>query len=112
MSGQGHLRIESVSKRFRVNGAPLQVLDTVDLSVAPGEFLTIVGASGCGKSTLLRLIAGLDTEFEGRVMLDGRRVTEPSLDRGLVFQEPACFPGSPSRRTLRSVCSMPASARR
>jgi sulfonate transport system ATP-binding protein len=92
MGGQGHLQIDAVSKRFRVNGAPLNVLDSVDLSVAPGEFLTIVGASGCGKSTLLRLIAGLDTEFQGDVTLDGRRVTEPSLDRGLVFQEPRLFP--------------------
>ncbi|WP_254073363.1 ABC transporter ATP-binding protein [Acidisphaera sp. S103] len=64
----------------------------MDLSVAPGEFLTIVGASGCGKSTLLRLIAGLDTEFAGNVVLDGKRVIEPSLDRGLVFQEPRLFP--------------------
>jgi sulfonate transport system ATP-binding protein len=92
MAGQGHLQIDAVSKQFRVNGAPLNVLDSVDLSVAPGEFLTIVGASGCGKSTLLRLIAGLDTEFQGEVILDGKRVTEPSLDRGLVFQEPRLFP--------------------
>jgi sulfonate transport system ATP-binding protein len=92
MAGQGHLRIDAVSKQFRVNGAPLNVLDAVDLSVAPGEFLTIVGASGCGKSTLLRLIAGLDTDFQGEVILDGKRVTERSLDRGLVFQEPRLFP--------------------
>jgi len=92
MAGQGHLQIDAVSKQFRVNGAPLSVLDGVDLSVAPGEFLTIVGASGCGKSTLLRLVAGLDTEFQGEVILDGKRVTEPSLDRGLVFQEPRLFP--------------------
>jgi sulfonate transport system ATP-binding protein len=92
MAGQGHLQIDAVSKQFHVNGAPLSVLDGVDLSVAPGEFLTIVGASGCGKSTLLRLIAGLDTEFQGEVILDGERVTEPSLDRGLVFQEPRLFP--------------------
>jgi sulfonate transport system ATP-binding protein len=92
MAGQGHLQIDAVSKQFRVNGTPLNVLDSVDLSVAPGEFLTIVGASGCGKSTLLRLIAGLDTEFQGEVILDGKRVTEPSLDRGLVFQEPRLFP--------------------
>jgi sulfonate transport system ATP-binding protein len=51
-----------------------------------------VGASGCGKSTLLRLIAGLDTEFQGNVLLDGKRVTEPSLDRGLVLREPRLFP--------------------
>jgi sulfonate transport system ATP-binding protein len=89
---QGHLRISRVTRRFQVNGAPLHVLDALDLSVAPGEFLTIVGASGCGKSTLLRLIAGLDTAFEGDVILDGERVKQPSLDRGLVFQEPRLFP--------------------
>jgi sulfonate transport system ATP-binding protein len=92
MANQGHLQIDIVSKQFRVNGAALGALDSVDLSVAPGEFLTIVGASGCGKSTLLRLIAGLDTDFQGKVILDGKRVTEPSLDRGLVFQEPRLFP--------------------
>jgi sulfonate transport system ATP-binding protein len=60
-----------VSKQFCVRGAPLHVLDSLDLSVGPGEFLTIVGASVCGKSTLLRLIAGLDTDFQGVVVLDG-----------------------------------------
>nr|WP_294560747.1 ABC transporter ATP-binding protein [uncultured Rhodopila sp.] len=92
MARQGELRVEDVSKRFRVNGSDLLVLDSVDLSVAPGEFLTIVGASGCGKSTLLRLIAGLDTDFRGGIALDGKRVTEPGLERGLVFQEPRLFP--------------------
>jgi sulfonate transport system ATP-binding protein len=92
VAGQGHLRIDGVSKRFRVGGAPLLVLDSLDLSVTPGEFLTIVGASGCGKSTLLRLIAGLETDFQGSVILDGKRVMGPSLDRGLVFQEPRLFP--------------------
>nr|WP_294563712.1 ABC transporter ATP-binding protein [uncultured Rhodopila sp.] len=92
MARQGELRVEDVSKQFRVNGSDLLVLESVDLSVAPGEFLTIVGASGCGKSTLLRLIAGLDTDFRGGIALDGKRVTEPSLERGLVFQEPRLFP--------------------
>jgi sulfonate transport system ATP-binding protein len=92
MPRQGELRVQAVSKQFRVNGSELLVLDSVDLSVAPGEFLTIVGASGCGKSTLLRLIAGLDTDFRGGIALDGKRVTEPSLERGLVFQEPRLFP--------------------
>jgi sulfonate transport system ATP-binding protein len=92
MAAQGTIYIEAVSKQFSVNGSPLRVLDAVDLSVAPGDFVTIVGASGCGKSTLLRLIAGLDTAFEGEIIVDGERVTKPSLDRGLVFQEPRLFP--------------------
>ncbi len=92
MADQGQLRIEGVFKTFSVGGRPLRVLDGVDLAVDPGGFLTIVGASGCGKSTLLRLVAGLDTDFEGSVTLDGERVTAPSLNRGLVFQEPRLFP--------------------
>src|SRR5258708_5273071 len=91
MTSQGQLLIDRIFKTFRVGGAPLRVLDGLDLSVEPGGFLAIVGASGCGKSTLLRLVAGLDTDFEGSVVLDGQRVTAPSLDRGLVFQEPRLF---------------------
>jgi len=92
MSNHGQLVIDRVSKTFNVGGERLPALDGLELSVAPGGFLTIVGSSGCGKSTLLRLIAGLDTEFEGSVVLDGQRITAPSLDRGLVFQEPRLFP--------------------
>jgi len=92
MAEQGHLRVSGVSKDFRVGNAQLRVLDSFNLSVGPGEFVTIVGASGCGKSTLLRLIAGLDTTFRGDVVLDDKPVTAPSLDRGLVFQEPRLFP--------------------
>lgn len=88
----GHLQVNDLSKRFTVNGRPLDVLDRLRLSVAVGEFVTIVGASGCGKSTLLRSIAGLDPVFDGDIRLDGNRVTGPGLERGLVFQEPRLFP--------------------
>jgi sulfonate transport system ATP-binding protein len=74
MAPRGDLLIRNVGKQFHVNGAPLTALDNVGLSVAPGEFLTIVGTSGCGKSTLLRLIAGLDMQFRGEVIHDGVRV--------------------------------------
>src|SRR5690606_34673834 len=72
-------------------GEPL-ILDGVDLAVAPGEFLALVGASGCGKSTLLRLIAGLTRPRAGHVRVDGVDVTGPSPDRGMVFQDDAVFP--------------------
>jgi len=88
----GSLEMRSVTKRYRVDGKPLIALDDVSLAVAPGEFVVIVGASGCGKSTLLRLFAGLDADHDGIILHDGAAVAGPSLQRGLVFQEPRLFP--------------------
>ncbi|MDR5856262.1 ABC transporter ATP-binding protein [Caballeronia sp. LZ062] len=87
----GSLALRHVSKRFAGDDtAP--VLDRVDLSVRSGEFVSIVGASGCGKSTLLRLVAGLDSAFEGEIDFDGARVVSTDLSRGIVFQDHRLFP--------------------
>src|SRR5262249_50916821 len=88
----GSLQIGHVSKTYRVDGRVLEALDDIDLAVAPGEFITIVGASGCGKSTLLRIIAGLHTSFPRLGLHNGIPVRGPSLERGIVFQEPRLFP--------------------
>ncbi|MDR6820390.1 multiple sugar transport system ATP-binding protein [Neorhizobium sp. 2083] len=72
-----------------------RVVGPVDLSVRPGEFLTLVGPSGCGKSTLLRLIAGLETASEGSISIAGRTVTDdPPKERdvAMVFQNYALYP--------------------
>jgi sulfonate transport system ATP-binding protein len=70
-----------------------QVLSHVRLSLAAGEALSLVGASGCGKSSLLRIVAGLDTDFEGQVLLDGRVMQGPDgQEIACVFQEPRLFP--------------------
>ena len=85
------LTIEGLRKSF---GAT-EVLRRVDLSLADGEMLVIVGASGCGKSTLLRLVAGLETPSEGRVLIGDRDVTtlDPSdRDIAMVFQNYALYP--------------------
>jgi multiple sugar transport system ATP-binding protein len=79
----------------RVYGKNTVVLDDIDLEVAPGEFVILVGASGCGKSTLLNIIAGLDTPTAGSVAIGGRDVTNvASKDRdiAMVFQSYALYP--------------------
>ena len=88
----GGVRIERLSKQYRLNDTPFTVLDDIDLSIRPGEFVSIVGPSGCGKSTLLRLIVGLDTDYDGEIRLDGVRVAGTGLERGLVFQDHRLFP--------------------
>jgi len=84
--------IRQVTKTYQVSSEPLLVLDNLNLSVRPGEFLSIVGSSGCGKSTLLRLLTGLDVEYQGEIHVRGERVKGTSLDRGIVFQEHRLFP--------------------
>ena len=76
--------IDAVTKVFGTRGRSVAALDRVSLSVAPGEFVCLLGASGCGKSTLLNLIAGLDRPTSGTVRVGGR----PAL----MFQESALFP--------------------
>lgn len=68
------------------------VLSDIHVRLLAGEVLGLVGASGCGKSTLLRIVAGLDPDFDGEVLLDGRAQRGPSRDIGVVFQEPRLFP--------------------
>ena len=92
MAHAGTLHIGGLSKQYTVKGQPLPVLDDITLTVAPGEFVSIVGSSGCGKSTLLRLIVGLEEDYQGEVLLDGQRIVGTSLDRGIVFQEHRLFP--------------------
>lgn len=70
----------------------LQVLQDIDLHINEGEFLSIIGPSGCGKSTLINIIAGLDKATSGYIRVDGEKITEPSTDRIMVFQNAALFP--------------------
>jgi sulfonate transport system ATP-binding protein len=92
MSEAAHLAIQNVTRQFSVDSKAIIALQDVSLTIGEGEFVTIVGASGCGKSTLLRLGAGLDTGHGGQILHRGNAVRGPSLERGIVFQEPRLFP--------------------
>ena len=85
--------LDNISLSYRTtSGERLLALDQINLEVKPGEFLCIVGPSGCGKSTLLHLIAGLQPQTAGKVLVDGKPVSGPGTDRILIFQELGLFP--------------------
>jgi len=87
-----HLEIWALRKEFRTARGPLVVVEDFTLSLARGEFVSVIGHSGCGKSTVLSIIAGLNGSSGGSVVLNGREVTGPGTDRGVVFQAPCLFP--------------------
>lgn len=91
-NNQKVLDIRNLSRRFPVNGTEVTALQDITLTVRQGEFVSIIGGSGCGKSTLLRVIAGLDSKYEGSAVFNGSQITGPSLERGVVFQEHRLFP--------------------
>lgn len=83
------------------NGArEFVALRQIDLDVRPGEFLALLGPSGCGKSTLLDILAGLARPSVGTVSIDGRKITGPALDRGIVLQGYALFPWRTVRKNV------------
>jgi ABC-type nitrate/sulfonate/bicarbonate transport system ATPase subunit len=86
------LSVRGVSRTFTAGTQQTVALQATDLDVAENDFVTILGPSGCGKSTLLRIVAGLDKPSGGQVLLDGRAVTGPGADRGMVFQSYTLFP--------------------
>jgi sulfonate transport system ATP-binding protein len=88
----GALEIAIAHKTFATPQGTLTVLQDISLAIDPGEFVCIVGGSGCGKTTLLRILAGLETDYEGAVRLDGRTIDGPALNRGVVFQEHRLLP--------------------
>ena len=91
------LQIESLAKAY-VPARP--VFADVSFDIGRGEFVCIIGHSGCGKTTILNVLAGLDTATSGTVIMDGREVAGPSLDRGVVFQSHALMPWLSVRQNI------------
>lgn len=87
------IKIRRLSKSYNTEGGDVTAaLSMVDLDMEAGEFVVLVGPSGCGKTTLLKVLAGLVGEFRGEVLLNGKPVTKPPGEVGVVFQEPTLLP--------------------
>jgi NitT/TauT family transport system ATP-binding protein len=93
MGGQAQIVIDQVHHTYRpAHGRSVLALSDVSLEVRPREFLALLGPSGCGKSTLLYLVGGFLPTEAGRIMVEGKPVSAPGPDRGIVFQHFALFP--------------------
>lgn len=87
-----HIIVSGVNKIFSGNGREVVALKEINLEIEKGEFVCLLGPSGCGKSTLLNAVAGFSLPTSGSITADGREITAPGPDRGMVFQEYALFP--------------------
>lgn len=97
------MEIRGVTKSFTSGRKQVQALAECNVSIAKGEFVTIVGPSGCGKSTLMMIAAGLEDATSGEIYVDGRPAGAPGPQRSVVFQKFALFPARPSTRTSSSA---------
>jgi len=97
---KGLIEIRDVGVVFDANGAEVEAVTGVSLTVAPGEFVSLIGPSGCGKSTLLNIVAGFVRPTSGEARVDGERIVRPGSDRGVVFQQYSLFPWMSVRKNV------------
>lgn len=98
--GRGRIKVEDVSIVFGSGSDRNVAVADAQLDIEPGEFVCLLGPSGCGKSTLLNSVAGFVEPSEGKITLDGERVTTPGPDRGMVFQQHSLFPWKSVRENV------------
>jgi NitT/TauT family transport system ATP-binding protein len=91
-ASQASVEVKGVCKSYGEEWERQDVIKDLTLDILPGKLTVVVGPSGCGKSTLVNLIAGFERPDRGEILLNGRRVTGPSRDRMVVFQETALIP--------------------
>ena len=86
------IAIEGIAKRYPAGRGTTTIFEDLWLRVGRGEFVCVIGHSGCGKTTVLNILAGLDRPSEGTIIVDGREISGPSLDRAVIFQGHALLP--------------------
>jgi nitrate ABC transporter ATP-binding subunit len=96
-----HLELFRLGKRFEGRAGPVWAVEDFDLDLARGELVCLLGHSGCGKSTVLAMVAGLTSISRGGVVLDGREISGPGPDRGIVFQAPSLLPWLSARDNVQ-----------
>jgi NitT/TauT family transport system ATP-binding protein len=100
MNAPVRITFENVSVDFPTAQGPMRVLDGVSFDIRNGEFVSIIGPSGCGKTTMMNIVGGFVQPTEGRVLLDGKPMTAPGPDRGVIFQEYGVFPWLTVRQNI------------
>lgn len=109
------ISVRGIHKTFPLKDTEFVALDHVDLDIADNEFVTVVGPSGCGKSTLMNILAGLEEPTSGEALVDGREVSGPGPERGVIFQQYALFPWLSVRKNVEfglKVAGVPKAERR
>lgn len=104
------VEIQNLTKVFKTKGNEVTALSDIQLNIEEGKFISIIGGSGCGKSTLLRIIGGLETEYEGNVLVEGKPVVGPSREKGFIFQDHRLLPWMSVRENIRF--SLPAAQKK
>ena len=100
MSGAARITFDRVSVEYPSRRGPLRVVDDVSYSIGDGEFVAVIGPSGCGKTTMMNIVAGFVKPTSGRVLLDGKPITGPGPDRGVIFQDYGVFPWLTVRQNI------------
>lgn len=93
--------LKEITVSYGTYSSRIVALDSVNLCIEDGEFVSLIGPSGCGKSTLLDLVAGLHRPNSGRVLVDGHEIAGPGPDRGVVFQDYSLFPWMSALENIR-----------
>jgi NitT/TauT family transport system ATP-binding protein len=102
------LQVRDLCKRFETRTGSFDALADLSFSAAEGEFVAVLGASGCGKSTLLRIIAGLETQSSGDILVDERPIFGPDRNRAMVFQDYNLYPWLTVLQNIRFGSSLAA----